>query len=230
MGKHKQVECRICFKTMRSDTLKGHMKVHEKYKSKTNKEKFKELLMDLMDSVLEKTSEQTNINEELSEERHGSKRAFDDSSHNSPELYSINVESLRKSVASTFWQPWSVDSEPSKKKRKDTEGEPENEIASKIDPEHERKVKCPHCSLFLSSRGSLHNHIKVKHSHEQGWICDQCGQGFARKDYLQKHLAKHAPKQVWICDHCGQGFIGKDYFRRHLAKHAPKHLQSKMDL
>ena len=74
-----------------------------------------------------------------------------------------------------FWQPWSVDSEPSKKKRKDIEGEPENEIASKIDPEHERKVKCPHCSLFLSSRGSLYNHIKVKHSHELRWICDQCG-------------------------------------------------------
>jgi ribosomal protein L37AE/L43A len=222
---------------MRSDTLKGHMKVHEKYKSKTNKEKFKELLMDLMDSVLEKTSEQTNINEELSEERHGSKRAFDDSSHNSPELYSINVGALRKSVASTFWQPWNniVDSEPSKKKRKDTEGEPEGEpehdIEQKIEPEPEkRKVKCPHCSLFLSSRGSLYNHITVKHSHERRWICDQCGQGFARKDYLQKHLAKHAPKQVWICDHCGQGFIGKDYFRRHLAKHAPKHLQSKMDL
>jgi hypothetical protein len=31
MGKHKQVECRICFKPMRSNNVKGHMKVHGKY-------------------------------------------------------------------------------------------------------------------------------------------------------------------------------------------------------
>ena len=30
VGKHKQVECKICLKTMRSDTLKRHMKTHEK--------------------------------------------------------------------------------------------------------------------------------------------------------------------------------------------------------
>ena len=30
MGRHKKVECRICLKTMRSDTLQRHMKTHEK--------------------------------------------------------------------------------------------------------------------------------------------------------------------------------------------------------
>ena len=30
VGKHKQVGCKICLKTMRSDTLKRHMKTHEK--------------------------------------------------------------------------------------------------------------------------------------------------------------------------------------------------------
>ena len=33
MGRNKQVECRICMKQMRSDTLERHMKQHEK---KTN--------------------------------------------------------------------------------------------------------------------------------------------------------------------------------------------------
>ena len=33
MGRNKQVECRICLKTMRSDTLERHMEQHEK---KTN--------------------------------------------------------------------------------------------------------------------------------------------------------------------------------------------------
>ena len=30
MGRQKKIECRICLKTMRSDTLKRHMKQHEK--------------------------------------------------------------------------------------------------------------------------------------------------------------------------------------------------------
>ena len=30
LGKHKQVECKICLKRMRSGTLKRHMKTHEK--------------------------------------------------------------------------------------------------------------------------------------------------------------------------------------------------------
>ena len=33
MGRHKQVECRICLKTMTSDHLKRHMKTHEKKKN-----------------------------------------------------------------------------------------------------------------------------------------------------------------------------------------------------
>jgi len=61
-----------------------------------------------------------------------------------------------------------------------------------VEPEPEKQAfKCPHCSMSLSTRGSLHNHIKVKHSHDHGYICDQCGQGFPRKDFLIKHLKKH---------------------------------------
>ena len=37
MGKHREVYCKICLKTMRSDNLKGHMKVHE---NKSKKEEY----------------------------------------------------------------------------------------------------------------------------------------------------------------------------------------------
>ena len=61
-----------------------------------------------------------------------------------------------------------------------------------VEPEPEKQAfKCPHCSMSLSTRGSLHNHIKVKHSHDHGYICDQCGQRFPLKDYLIKHLKRH---------------------------------------
>ena len=51
------------------------------------------------------------------------------------------------------------------------------------------KFKCPHCSLSLASRGSLYNHIKIKHS-TPSFICHQCGETLSRKDYLITHLKK----------------------------------------
>ena len=93
-------------------------------------------------------------------------------------------------AASEFWQPWKnkpekrnsdsiIDSEPEKKKRRDNDNRNENEF------------KCHHCSLSLSSRGNLLKHIKLKHSNTfKHFICDQCGQGFPRKDYFQRHVAK----------------------------------------
>ena len=105
MGKHKQVTCQICFKSIRSDNLKRHRKVHEKHIPKqedTNKEICKELVMSLVDNVLENTSTEkgtiTSRSEAQSEERHGSKRTYDNICQNSTELFSINVEKLRKSI------------------------------------------------------------------------------------------------------------------------------------
>ena len=91
---------------MRSDHFKEHMKAHEKYKSKiilkTNEEICKCLGMRIVDNALEKNDVQTDSftgrNEDLSDKRCELKKAFDVSSHNSPESYSINVEALRKSI------------------------------------------------------------------------------------------------------------------------------------
>ena len=54
-----------------------------------------------------------------------------------------------------------------------------------------QKFKCPHCSISLSSRGSLFNHVKLHSNTGKGWICDQCGQDFKRKDYLYNHMKTH---------------------------------------
>ena len=101
MGKNKQVECRICFKPMRSDNVKGHMKQHNKFKVKielqSNEDMCREPDLGLVGNVIDKDTIFCR-NEDLSEERHGSIRAFDDSSHSSPELYSFNVGALRKAV------------------------------------------------------------------------------------------------------------------------------------
>ena len=67
-------------------------------------------------------------------------------------------------------------------------GEHENDV----EPEPQKKAfKCPQCSMSLSTRGSLYNHIQLNHSQGHSFICDQCGQRFPRKDYFMNHLKKH---------------------------------------
>ena len=99
-------------------------------------------------------------------------------------------------AASEFWQPWK--NKPEKRKNSDTfiDPEPEKKKRRDNDNRNENEFKCHHCSLSLSSSGSLYNHIKLKHSHGQGFICDQCGQGFPRKDYLINHLKIHEKEKA----------------------------------
>ena len=54
MGKHKEILCKICFKSMRSNNIGRHIKTHEKRIPKqedTNEEMCKELVMSLVDNV-----------------------------------------------------------------------------------------------------------------------------------------------------------------------------------
>ena len=51
MGKHKQSRCEICYKEMRSDRLKGHMKVHSKTDESMNGTKLKHGEMMLKEGI-----------------------------------------------------------------------------------------------------------------------------------------------------------------------------------
>ena len=51
MGRNQQVSCKICFKSMRSDTITRHVKIHLKYTPKEGSEN----ILDLVDKVLEET-------------------------------------------------------------------------------------------------------------------------------------------------------------------------------
>ena len=104
-------------------------------------------------------------------------------------------------VASTFWQPWmnkhgerkrtesleEPQSEPVIKKTKFSHQNDVNNRESNPEPEpQKKKMKCPHCSLSVSSRGSLYNHIKLKHQEGQRWSCDQCGKKIPQKRLFSK--------------------------------------------
>ena len=65
MGKHKQVECQICLKSIRSDTLKRHRKVHDKFKLaitlQTNEEMCRDLVHEIVNNVFEPQEECSRI-------------------------------------------------------------------------------------------------------------------------------------------------------------------------
>ena len=66
MGKNKQVACQICFKFMRSDNVKGHMKIHQKYSStiktpQSARDMCRDLVLDIVDKVVAPVEETSGI-------------------------------------------------------------------------------------------------------------------------------------------------------------------------
>ena len=96
MGKHKQVTCRICFKPIRSDTLKRHRKVHLKYSiesSLSTEDMCRDLVLEIVDQVADpkdvisgmkrkheevECETQTTENKDQSHNRYELNRVFDD--------------------------------------------------------------------------------------------------------------------------------------------------------
>ena len=55
MGKNKQISCKICFKTMRSNNLKRHMRVHIIYTSpEVQTENSEEICKDIVNDIVDK--------------------------------------------------------------------------------------------------------------------------------------------------------------------------------
>ena len=53
MGKHKEVSCKVCFKSMRSDHVSRHMKIHIIHTLENNEQMCHELLDEMLNKVLE---------------------------------------------------------------------------------------------------------------------------------------------------------------------------------
>ena len=53
MGKHKEVSCKVCFKSMRSDNASRHMKIHIIHTNENNALMCRELLDEMLDKVVE---------------------------------------------------------------------------------------------------------------------------------------------------------------------------------
>jgi hypothetical protein len=194
MGKHKQVACKKCCRVMRSDHLERHMKQHEN--GKFEAESLSGSSFSASTTSLESNFSPVSttryckpilINEEavlktmdMHAEEYEGKLKLGEIVYKHVKDHGIPEESLPKEY----------------KEAKDLYIK-QQEYKQKIEPEHERKVKCPHCSLSLSSRGSIYNHIKVKHSHEQGWMCAHCDYRSMHKWVVKRHMINECQLKLY---------------------------------
>ena len=88
MGKNKQVSCKICFKTVRSDNLKRHMKVHVVYTSpevqvENSEEICRDIIMEIVDKVCVQDESATERKDgELNDSKSTRKRKLTDDGNN----------------------------------------------------------------------------------------------------------------------------------------------------
>ena len=70
MGRNKQVSCKICFKTVRSDNFKRHMKVHIIYTVEDQNENSEEICQDIVNDIVNKMFEQNAATERKHDGEH----------------------------------------------------------------------------------------------------------------------------------------------------------------
>lgn len=81
------------------------------------------------------------------------------------------------------------------------------------------RVSCPHCGLDLN-KGSLRDHIKLKHLKIKKYFCDVCGRGHLKKNRLRDHLFVHFDIRNFECPvkNCKKTFTAPHNRKIHLKK------------
>lgn len=78
--------------------------------------------------------------------------------------------------------------------------------------------KCSYCDKTLSSSASLRDHTNI-HTGLRPYVCELCGNAFARKNYLIAHIRTHTKEKPYACDVCGASFSQRGALTMHLKKH-----------
>ena len=103
MGKNIHISCKICFKTMRSNNLKRHLKLHVIYTSpEVQSENSEEICKDIVNDIVDKMFKQENSTLEITHDQATLKRKHDDDDVQAQSMikkkYKIDVEDLEKAM------------------------------------------------------------------------------------------------------------------------------------
>ena len=106
MGKNKQVSCKICLKSMRSNNINRHMKVHVIYTSpedqyENDEQICQDIVMEIVDEVFTQEESATEINYGEHDSKGTRKRKLTDDGNNTTtkiKCNAINNDALRKTM------------------------------------------------------------------------------------------------------------------------------------
>ena len=107
MGKNKQVSCKICFKSMRSNNINRHMKVHVIYTSpedqyENNEQMCQDIVVEIVDEVFTQEESATEINDDGEHDsKSTTKRKLTNDGNNTTtkiKCNAINNDALRKTM------------------------------------------------------------------------------------------------------------------------------------
>ncbi|XP_061532507.1 zinc finger protein 276 isoform X2 [Phycodurus eques] len=90
--------------------------------------------------------------------------------------------------------------------------------------EHHEEVRerpCPHpgCNKVFTIDRYLQRHVKLIHTEERNYICDQCGQTFKQRKHLSVHQMRHSGVKPLQCEVCGFQCRQRASLKYHMTKH-----------
>ena len=85
--------------------------------------------------------------------------------------------------------------------------------------EKRERVFCDECGNSFASKDTLKRHVKYVHYKVRSHVCEICNKPFARRFEWRQHLLIHTGKRLFICDICNQEFTQKSGLVNHRKRH-----------
>jgi len=93
----------------------------------------------------------------------------------------------------------------------------------------DKPYKCTTCGLGFAQYGTLKRHKITHNKGKKDNVCDLCGKGFDRKDYLNWHKKLHEAEKSNKCRVCGIQFENKLQLVIHKETHAAEKRAKKLE-
>lgn len=77
------------------------------------------------------------------------------------------------------------------------------------------RYNCSICTYSALNRQCLQNHIKVQHSDEKPYKCNECDKSFKLKNTLISHMVQHTGVRKYVCQFCDRKFGSSGNYYSH---------------